>query len=1595
LVEPFEDRDLGATIQMALYRGKMERSLREANERLEEKVSARTAELQEANRRLQDLFDNAHDLIQAVAPDGTFLFVNRDWCEALGFTEAESSGLNMFDLIAPDCREHCTAIFQRLMQAEDVGLIDVALIAKNGQRVELEGTSSTRFVQGAPVSTRSIFRDVTARRQTESALVRSQRLLKTVTDIVPGMVGYWTTDLTCAFANPGYLKWFGRTAEEMRGIRLQDLLGPIHFERNEPYIRGVLAGKAQQFERQLKQPDGQVGFMWAHYVPDFAADGAVRGFVVLASDITEHKRTEHALREREQMLSSINANLEGTCIYRLIYHPDGRLECAYASPNLEGLLGVSVGRVLEEVPTSFSFVDSDDDVRLRRAAAEAYRTGLPVSLAVRVEHTDGSTRWVEFRSHLVERRPDGSQVHDGIAVDISQVRKAKHDLEAVHQRLALAMRASRTCTWDNDVGANRISLDSAWMEMRGYPPSETVTTTRALLMQAHPQDRARIMAVASRAIRGETEDYRVEHRVSAANGTWLWILSHGLVMGRDVLGRATRIVGTNTDITERKQAELELHDSEVRYQLAVTASRDGVWDWEVKTGRTYYSPRWESMFGFEPGEAAQTLEAFRVLVHPDDLEGMLAEVRRYLRREIPYYSREFRMFHRDGRLRWTLHQAAAIFDETGAPVRLIGTTADITSRKDAEDQVRALNANLEHLVLQRTTELATSNVNLRKTEERFRAVFERSPIIIGLFTVPEGAIVEFNQAAVKALGYTHAEATGRTSRELGIWANPADYDRYLAKLRTKRYVRSFETMMRRKNGEVFPVLYTGSLIDIDGQTFSLNSLQDISAQRESEARFRNVFENAPIGIYRTTPKGEILLANPALISMLGYTSFEKLAERRLDTPEWFVDHPRDEFEARLDRDGEVRGAETAWRRADGTVVHLIENARVIRDAEGKVLYFEGTVEDMTARHEAERALRASEQRYQRVVENITDGLLIEDTAGGSIYANQRFLELFGLTESDLSGLGLEAYIAPEYRAGLKTWRSGRIAEEDGPAFFECEGLRKDGARRWFEIRVSHVVEHGVPIGVQSVVRDITDRRQAENRLRDSEARFHGVFDASPIPILLSSASDGRILEANAASLALFGFSRAETIGRTAGELHLWREDQQRDEFFRRIQQETLVQAFEAIMRTKAGEERCMLCNGTRLTIEGGEFALLSALDITEVRKAEVDQAQIQARAFQNQKFEALGTLAGGVAHDFNNILTGVINYTSLAIGDCPSTHPQITEFLNEVLICGSRAKELVRQILLFSRAEEGQQQPLLLQVVLKETLALLRATLPSTATIECKIESRAPEVIANATQIHQVFLNLGINAAQALNGQPGLITIQLDHRNLDRAAVRALPDLKPGLHVRLEVTDNGCGMEKDVMARIFEPFFTTKPTGEGTGLGLAVVHSIVRSHRGAIAVKSRPGVGTTFELFFPVSPRPARAAASATTAFSWGRGQHILLVDDEPAIVRSVELLLNRLGYRTSGFVDPEAALAKFQAAPDEVHALVTDFQMPGMTGLMLATALRDRKPGIPVIIMSGFLSRGAEQALRDLGIVGIVPKPIEMLDLTRMLAQTFGIEAD
>lgn len=415
----------------------------------------------------------------------------------------------------------------------------------------------------------------------------------------------------------------------------------------------------------------------------------------------------------------------------------------------------------------------------------------------------------------------------------------------------------------------------------------------------------------------------------------------------------------------------------------------------------------------------------------------------------------------------------------------------------------------------------------------------------------------------------------------------------------------------------------------------------------------------------------------------------------------------------------------------------------------------------------------------------------------------------------------------------------------------------------------------------------------------------------------------------------------------------------------------------------------MLCTGTLLTIAGQKRMITCAVAITDLRRAETEKNRLHERVFQNQKYEALGTLAGGVAHDFNNILTGIINYTTLAQVECPDDLPHLHDYLTPVLEGSNRAKELVRQILLFSRSEVTEYTPLLCQDVITEALSLLRSTIPATVEIRPELDADSPTVMANATQLHQIITNLGINASHALSKQGGLITIQLNPHDVDESLVAELPELTPGPYVLLRVIDNGSGMEQAIMDRIFEPFFTTKQVGEGTGLGLSVIRSVIQDHSGAIRVSSEVGQGSTFEVYLPVHrTEPAVVIDALNLPLPSGENRHILLVDDEKSVAESLELMLVPMGYRVSAASNPHQALEYFHAAPDDFDILLTDYQMPGMTGLDLAAQIHVLRPDLPVYMTTGYADGMSREEMMNLGITDLLNKPFEITELATMLAQ-------
>jgi PAS domain S-box-containing protein len=503
---------------------------------------------------------------------------------------------------------------------------------------------------------------------------------------------------------------------------------------------------------------------------------------------------------------------------------------------------------------------------------------------------------------------------------------------------------------------------------------------------------------------------------------------------------------------------------------------------------------------------------------------------------------------------------------------------------------------------------------------------------------------------------------------------------------------------------------------------------------------------------------------------------------------------------------------------------------------------------------------------------------------------------------------------------------------------------------------------------------LLERRQAEKALKESESSLKSIFLAAPIGI--GVVSNRVLIQVNDRVCEMVGRSREELIGKSARVLY------PTDKEFEYVGREKYAQirehgtgTVETLWQHKDGAIIDVLLSSTAMDpADGSSGVTFTALDITERKRSELTRMDLEEKLRQAQKMEAIGTLAGGIAHDFNNILSAIIGFAELAKIEAVGTM-NVNSSINEVLRASFRARDLVRQILTFSRQAETEFGPIQIHLIAKEALKMLRASLPSTIQLRSNISSRGM-VMADPTQIHQVVMNLCTNAYHAMRNQGGLLEVAISETRIGLPPEPDLKPLRPGLYLKLSVRDTGQGIDPAIIHRIFDPYFTTKETGKGTGLGLAVVHGIVKSHGGAIQVSSRLGEGTRFDIYFPMI-EAAKGVSGTEKEEETARGREkILFVDDEPAIEELGRRLIGSLGYTVSTCADAAEALEIFQNSSQDFDLVITDMTMPHMTGDRLAAELMRIRPGIPVIVCTGFSEQINKEKAQAQGIKAFIMKP-------------------
>ena len=755
-----------------------------------------------------------------------------------------------------------------------------------------------------------------------------------------------------------------------------------------------------------------------------------------------------------------------------------------------------------------------------------------------------------------------------------------------------------------------------------------------------------------------------------------------------------------------------------------------------------------------------------------------------------------------------------------------------------------------------------------------------------------------------------------------------------------------------------------------------------AAMIASEARYRRLFETTKDGILiLNAATGRIVDVNPYLTELLGYAR-----EVFVGKPIWelgfFKDIAanREKFEE-LQAKSYVRYDELALETSDRRriEVEFISNA----DEVDHYRLIQCNIRDVTERKRADAALRESEGRFQRLLQDIP-AVAVQSYGydGTTHYWNHASELLYGYTAKEAIGKNLlELIIPPEMHTEVQA-AIRQMAETGQPIPpAELSLLRKDGSR------VSVFSCHAI---VQTPGRepelfcldiDLTERKLIEESL----ARLATAVEQAAETIVITDTA-GTIIYANPAFEKSTGYTRAEAIGQNPRLLKSGKQDAA---FYRHLWDKlNRGEVWSGHFKNKRKDGSQYEEEATISPIRDVAGKLTSYV---AVKRDVTHEVQLQNQLRQSQKMQAIGTLAGGIAHDFNNILSVIFGYCNLLQLDLAGNAEAMAKLL-EILHAGQRAKDLVQQILTFSRQREQERQVIHLESIVKEATRLLRSSLPTNIEVEVNLAADVPTVLADATQIYQVVMNLGTNAMHAMEGQPtGKLTITLDSFQPGEALLMVEPRLRAIRYARLTIADTGHGMDAVTLARIFEPFFTTKAVGKGTGLGLAVVHGIMESHDGVITVASQLNQGTTFRAYFPAQIEDIFLAGLPEDKFFRGQGQRILIVDDEAALIGMYQLFMKALKYEATVIACPEEALRRVEENPAQFDLVITDLTMPKMNGLELTRRIHAVRADLPVILATGFRASVSGEQLRQAGVFELVEKPISITTLAEVLHAILG----
>jgi len=1144
----------------------------------------------------------------------------------------------------------------------------------------------------------------------------------------------------------------------------------------------------------------------------------------------------------------------------------------------------------------------------------------------------------------------------------------------------------------------------------------------------------------------------------------------------------------NEKVAKLESAQKKLLDQAELLHLATEVAQAGIWDFRVASNIARLSPQWFAMLGYEPEGKEITYDELKKYIHPDDLPILEKKFTNYIIGSgHGLFETEIRFRKADGDWSWILSKGKAVeWNDKGVALRVIGLDTNIQSLKEVQE-------------------------NVAQSEAKFRAIFENAPYAIVINRLEDGRMLEANKAFLKSRGIDPSEL--RQVQPTGFSRiDESEAAAIVDQIAKTGGVENYETEIVGKDGAPRHITFSSVLMEVHGEKQILSMTIDITEQKraaqaikQSEARFRALFRNAPIPLANMTLEGVITEVNDTFVKILGY-SLEDIP----DLDHWFLHaYPDPEYRKQvsssweaayrqaIDSENRIGPDEYRVTRKDGTVLTMVIGANVIDDALIVSLF------DITALREKESAYHESMELLRATFNATNDGILVVDKDLNVIQSNRQFYEMWHIPP-DLQKMdddtALREFVQDQLAdpAGFRNmvntlYHSQRedmyeIAFKDGRVF-ECYTApmilaEKEIGRVWdfrditmrkkaeeavdferrqlvsifdnldeiiyvsdpvtyemifanrrlreligkdpkgklcYEIlqgldqpcdfctnpiiisnnRRPHRWEHRNLVSnidlaiVDQLIRwpdgrdvrlefamDVSERKQAQERLRESEDKFSKIFKMAPNIIAITRMSDGKLLDVNEGYTEITGWERNEALGRsTKSDLPFWVDLSQRTRMVEDLKAGKDVLNREIEFWHKDGSVRIGQYSARAISLSDEQTLIFVLQDITEQRKLENERERLQEQLLQSQKMEAIGTLAGGVAHDFNNMLGVILGYSEMALDKLDANNPLYPD-LEQILLAGKRSKDITRQLLAFSRQQTIAPNVLDLNEIVESMLKMIRRLIGEDIDLAWHPAARLWPIYLDPSQLDQILVNLCVNARDAI-ADVGTIAIETDNKTFDESSCSTNLDCRPGDYVMLSVSDNGCGMEKETLEHVFEPFFTTKAVGQGTGLGLATVYGITKQNKGFINVYSEPDQGTSFKIYLPRQAAVGDLAGTAEDeALPRSRGETILLVEDEQHFLRMTTRMLEGLGYTVLAANAPSEGLniAKQQGA--SIHLLLTDVVMPGMNGRELATRLKGIYPGFKILFMSGYTANiiASRGALDETG--NFIQKPFSKKDL-------------